>query len=132
MHVQRACSCIIIVYSDIVIIKYNIIVLLCANPFCSACMCPNVKRSARTAFNWMLLHLRGGAGRGKAYILNGHIFVNTHQNCTEFSVVVYCVHIELISKFHLICIIYTMITQNSTLTKHAFTEKLRLRKLHEI
>ena len=64
--------------------------------------------------------------------MNGHIFVNTHQNCTKFSVVVYCVDIELISKFQLICIIYTIITQNSMLTKHAFTEKLRLRKLHEI
>ena len=37
--------------------------------------------------------LRGGAGREKAYILNGHIFVNTYQNCTKFSVVVYCVDI---------------------------------------
>ena len=35
----------------------------------------------------------GGAGREKAYILNGHIFVNTYQNCTKFSVVVYCVDI---------------------------------------
>ena len=64
--------------------------------------------------------------------MNGHIFVRTHQNCTTFSIVVYCVDIELISKFQLICIIYTIITQNSMLTKHAFTEKLRLRKLHEI
>ena len=76
--------------------------------------------------------LRGCAGRKKSKILNGNIFVNTHQNCIKFSVVVYCVDIELISKFQLICIIYTIITQNSMLTKHAFTEKLRLRKLHEI
>ena len=33
----------------------------------------------------------GGAGRGNGKILNGHIFVNTHQNCTKCSVVVYCV-----------------------------------------
>ena len=71
----------------------------------------------------------GGAVWGKAYILNGHIFVNTHQNCTKFSVVVYCVDIELISKLQLICIIYTIITQNSMLTKHAFTEKLRFEKI---
>ena len=74
----------------------------------------------------------GGAGRGNGKILNGHSFVNTHQSCTKFSVVVCCVDIELISKFQLICIIYTMISQNSMLTKHAFMEKLRLRKLHEI
>ena len=36
----------------------------------------------------------GGAGRGNGKILNGHTFVNTHQNCTKFSVVVYCVDIE--------------------------------------
>ena len=35
----------------------------------------------------------GGAGREKAKILNGHIFFNTYQNCTKFSVVVYCVDI---------------------------------------
>ena len=57
----------------------------------------------------------GGGGGGKAKILNGHIFVST-----KFSVVVYCVDIELISKFQLICVIYTMITQNSTLTKASF------------
>ena len=71
------------------------------------------------------MDLWGGAGRGKAYILNGHIFVNNYQNCTN-------VDIKLISKFQLICIIYTMITQNFMLTKHAFTEKLRLRKSHVI
>ena len=74
----------------------------------------------------------GGRGRRNGKILNGHIFVNTHQNCTKCSVVVYCVDMELISKCQLVCIIYTMISQNSMLTKHAFTEKLRLRKLHEI
>ena len=41
----------------------------------------------------LLINLRGGAGREKSYILNGHIFVNTYQNCTKFSVVVYCVDI---------------------------------------
>ena len=35
----------------------------------------------------------GGASRGNGKILNGHTFVNTHQNCTKFSVVVYCVDI---------------------------------------
>ena len=40
---------------------------------------------------------RGGTGRGNGKILNGHIFVNTHQNCTKFSVVVYCVDIEFIT-----------------------------------
>ena len=63
----------------------------------------------------------GGAGRGNGKILYGHTFVNTHQNCTKFPVVVYCVDIE--SKFQLICIIYTMISTNSMLTKHAFTAK---------
>ena len=47
-----------------------------------------------------------GAGRGNGNILNGHTSVNTHQNCTKCSVVVYYVDIEWISKFQLICIIY--------------------------
>ena len=69
----------------------------------------------------VFIRVLGGAGRGKGKILNGHIFVNTHQNCTKCSVVVYGVDIELISKFQLICIIYTMISQNSMLTKLSWT-----------
>ena len=39
-------------------------------------------------------NLGGGGRRGNGKILNGHTIVNTHQNCTIFSVVVYCVDIE--------------------------------------
>ena len=39
----------------------------------------------------------GGTGRGNGTILIGHICVNTHQNCTKLTVVVYCVDMELIS-----------------------------------
>ena len=40
----------------------------------------------------------GVTGWGNGKILNGHIFVNTHQNCIKFSAVVYCVDIELITR----------------------------------
>ena len=69
-----------------------------------------------------------GAGRGKGKIWNGHIFVNTQSEF--YQIVSSCVLCGYRINFK-ICIIYTMISQNSMLTNSAFTENLRLRKLQK-